>query len=174
MADRGRAAEKLREMHADLARSESFRIELVKHEISEMIYRAIDNEGVSKAELAARLGTSRSYVTKMLQGTANFTLDSLYRIAEALNCEFRLDLIPKRDTSLWEKYRQAFASASEHMPSRLRRPHFSRKAVSRPSIRRGSVDVNFLPTPTPERKRRPRASTKGSSKATKRKKQGTH
>jgi ribosome-binding protein aMBF1 (putative translation factor) len=97
MADRGRAAETLQEMHADLARSESFRIEFLKHEISEMIYCAIDNEGVSKAELAARLGKNRSYVTKMLQGTANFTLESLSRIAEALNCEFRLDLIPKRD-----------------------------------------------------------------------------
>jgi transcriptional regulator with XRE-family HTH domain len=163
MAERGKAAEKLGEMHADLARSGSFRIELLKHEISEIIYRAIDNEGVSKAELAVRLGTSRSYVTKMLQGTANFTLDSLSRIAEALNCEFRLDLIPKRDSSLWEKYRRAFASVSAQTPSRVRRPHFSQKAIP-----------NFLPTPVADSKRQPAARTKQSHKTPRRTKQGTH
>ena len=140
MADRGRATERLHEMHADLARSESFRIEFLKHEISEKIYRAIENEHVSKAELADRLGTSRSYVTKILQGTANFTLDSLCRIAEALNCEFRLDLVPKRDASHREKYRRAFASVSQAVPSRRRWPQSSPKAVSSPLVRRGSID----------------------------------
>jgi transcriptional regulator with XRE-family HTH domain len=49
---------------------------------------------MSNVELARRLGKSRAYVTKVLRGTTNFTLESLVRIGRALSCEVELDLLP--------------------------------------------------------------------------------
>jgi transcriptional regulator with XRE-family HTH domain len=75
--------------------SDAFQIDRLKVEISERIYNAMNQQGVSNAELARRLGKSRAYVTKLLRGTTNFTLESLVRIGRALSCEVEFELLPK-------------------------------------------------------------------------------
>jgi transcriptional regulator with XRE-family HTH domain len=80
------SSERLHEFANRIERSEVFDMEGAKFDISEHIYSMMERQGVSKAKLARRLGKSRAYVTKMLQGNANFTLDSLVRIARALDC----------------------------------------------------------------------------------------
>ena len=40
--------------------------------------------GITKTELARRMGTSPAYVTKILRGDVNFTLETLIRITRAL------------------------------------------------------------------------------------------
>src|SRR5690606_19451466 len=52
--------------------------------VSEEIALAMERARVSRSALARRLGTSPAYVTKILRGNANFTVDSLARIAQAL------------------------------------------------------------------------------------------
>jgi len=59
----------------------------LKVEMSEKIYSAMETRGVSQAELARRLGKSRAYITKILQGNVNFTLETLSKISQALDCE---------------------------------------------------------------------------------------
>jgi len=59
----------------------------LKVEMSEKIYAAMENRGVSQAELARRLGKSRAYITKILQGNVNFTIETLSKISQALDCE---------------------------------------------------------------------------------------
>lgn len=53
-------------------------------EFGEDVCRLMDEQGVSRAELARRLGTSRAYVTKLLGGNANFTLQTMAKVAMAL------------------------------------------------------------------------------------------
>jgi len=79
--------------------SESYHLDAAKLEISEQIYLAMEQQGVSKAELARRLGKSRAYITKVLQGSTNFTLESLIRIARALECRFNFEFTPEHDTA---------------------------------------------------------------------------
>jgi transcriptional regulator with XRE-family HTH domain len=50
-------------------------------------------QGVSRAELARRLGTSQAYVTKVLRGNVNFTLAALVKLARAVGGEVRLSLV---------------------------------------------------------------------------------
>lgn len=75
--------------------TDAYQIDRLKVEISERIYQAMNHQGVSNAELARRLGKSRAYVTKLLRGTTNFTLESLVRIGRALSCEVELELLPR-------------------------------------------------------------------------------
>ncbi|MDQ3133801.1 MAG: helix-turn-helix transcriptional regulator [Acidobacteriota bacterium] len=61
--------------------SDAYHIDGAKLEISEQIYLAMEQQGVSNAELARRLSKSRAYITKVLQGNVNFTIESLVKIA---------------------------------------------------------------------------------------------
>ena len=55
----------------------------------------MESQGVSKAELARRVGKSRAYVTQSLSGDRNMTLGSLARFADALNADAIVDLKPR-------------------------------------------------------------------------------
>jgi hypothetical protein len=52
----------------------------------------MEEEDVSRAELARRLGTSQAYVTKVLRGNVHFALAALGKLARAVGGEVRLDL----------------------------------------------------------------------------------
>lgn len=73
---------------ADFEQRDSFHIDAAKVEISEQIYQAMRNKGVTEAELSRRLGVSRAYVNKILQGNVNFTIETLVKISRALDCKF--------------------------------------------------------------------------------------
>lgn len=74
---------------------------------------AMERVGVSRAELARRLGTSQAYVTKILRGNANFTLRTMARIALALGLEFRTHLAPRGSRTHWLDD-LAFVEANEY------------------------------------------------------------
>jgi transcriptional regulator with XRE-family HTH domain len=57
----------------------------VKMELAARIADTLKAQGMSKSELAARVGKQPSEVTKWLSGTHNFTVDTLVEIAEALD-----------------------------------------------------------------------------------------
>jgi len=67
-------------------------IEVAKIRVAEAIHQSMELQGVTKAELAKRLRSSRAYVTKILQGTANLTVESLARISDCLNCRLEIHM----------------------------------------------------------------------------------
>jgi transcriptional regulator with XRE-family HTH domain len=99
--------------------TDAYQIDRLKVEISERIYDAMKAQGVSNAELARRLGKSRAYVTKLLRGTTNFTLESLVRIGRALSCEVEFELLSKAPKA---KARAASAGAWETHTVKLQMP----------------------------------------------------
>ncbi len=62
---------------------------------SEVIRALMERQGVSKAELARRVGKSRAYVTQSLGGDRNMTLGTLASFADALNADAVVDLKPR-------------------------------------------------------------------------------
>lgn len=61
---------------------------------AELVARLMARAGVSKAELARRLGKSRAYLTQLLGGRTNMTVRTLAEVAYALGAEVRLDARP--------------------------------------------------------------------------------
>lgn len=103
-----------------IKRSESYDKEVVRAEISDQINRLMKLQKVNRAELASRLGKSRAYVTKILQGNANFTIDSLVQIARALGCRYTPVLLPR---TLWEQVEAIKLSATaEGLPEGISYP----------------------------------------------------
>jgi len=52
------------------------------------------DRGLNRTALAEKIGTSPAYITKILRGDTNFTLDSMVRFALALDCELNFELQP--------------------------------------------------------------------------------
>jgi transcriptional regulator with XRE-family HTH domain len=70
-----------------------FQIEGAKVELAEQIHEVMENKKVSEAELSRRLGVSRAYVNKILQGDVNFTIETLVKIGLALGCKFEFQFV---------------------------------------------------------------------------------
>lgn len=50
-------------------------------------------QGLSRAELAKKLGTSPAYVTKAMRGDVNFTLETMTRLALAVGGKLRIEVV---------------------------------------------------------------------------------
>ncbi|MBU1356807.1 MAG: helix-turn-helix transcriptional regulator [Candidatus Edwardsbacteria bacterium] len=68
--------------------------ELLKIEVTEAIYNLMETKKINKAELARKLGCKPPYITKLLRGTANITLDSLAKIAFMLDAKINTRFEP--------------------------------------------------------------------------------
>jgi transcriptional regulator with XRE-family HTH domain len=64
-------------------------------DFTEGLHKIMESNGISRSELARRLGVSPAYVTKVLRGNVNFTLDSMERLARAAGGEVSLQVAPK-------------------------------------------------------------------------------
>ena len=80
----------LDQIAASPERMREFQRERLATEITELISRIMDDQGVSRAELASRLGKSRAYVTKMLRHGSNLTVHTIADVFTALSRTPRL------------------------------------------------------------------------------------
>ncbi|MCC2253729.1 helix-turn-helix domain-containing protein [Ruminococcus sp. CLA-AA-H200] len=84
------------QIKADLIKDEEFRIEYEKlkprYEAIEQVIRARKEQNITQAELARRVGTQKSNISRFESGNYNPSLDFLIKIAESLgkNIEIRL------------------------------------------------------------------------------------
>jgi len=78
-----------KDLYREAERREEYWVAGAILEFTESLTVVMEAQGVTRAELARRLGVSAAYVTKMLRGNANFTLRSMVRAARALHATFR-------------------------------------------------------------------------------------
>ena len=88
------AAELFSKLGESLKQDGRLQIDEAKLNLSEKIYSAMQEQRITEAELSRRIGSSRSYVNKVLQGDTNFTIESLVKIGLAIDCELSIDLAP--------------------------------------------------------------------------------
>jgi transcriptional regulator with XRE-family HTH domain len=65
-------------------------------EVTEAMARALRSSGLTKAELAQRLGKSKGFVSQVLGGGRNLTLRTLADISGALGCKVQVQLKPEQ------------------------------------------------------------------------------
>jgi ribosome-binding protein aMBF1 (putative translation factor) len=66
--------------------------DLLKAQFVALIQQAMDEEGVSKSMLAERVHKSRQYIGRVLNETANFTIESMVELCFALNLKLEIDV----------------------------------------------------------------------------------
>jgi len=72
-----------------------FRLEELILDFTEKIVQKMHEQDISRAELARRLGVSRAFVTKLLNGNPNLTIKTMMSIADVLGCDLNIDLHPR-------------------------------------------------------------------------------
>lgn len=83
------------ELFDEAERNEDYGVAGAILAFTEDLARVMEREGVSRAELARRLGATPAYVTKILRGNVNFTLATMVRLARALGAELQVQLSPR-------------------------------------------------------------------------------
>jgi transcriptional regulator with XRE-family HTH domain len=100
----------------------------------EDIYQAMASEGINRNELAQRLGKSRQYVSRILNESDNFTIDTLAKISCALNRNIALRLFNRSERlEIAPKSRQPVKTLSVSP----RKTKVEKKAVSKRAAVRG-------------------------------------
>ena len=81
--------------------NESYWIEKAVLQFTEEVVSKMEQQNLSRTELAARIGVSPPHITQILRGSTNFTLQSMVKVSRALGCELQTHLQPQGMRSHW-------------------------------------------------------------------------
>jgi transcriptional regulator with XRE-family HTH domain len=125
-------AEWFRRLGEKLGQDPVYWTEYLKLEFAEELSRLMDEHGLTKTDLATKLGCSRAYITKVFNTTFNPTIETLAKIALAFDARVELKLVPrdapsgKRAAAVPATHRRGrqreFVAADR--PARVRRSDF--------------------------------------------------
>lgn len=86
------------------------------------LQRRMEEQEISRAELARRMGTSRAYITRLLGGDANFTLMTMVKLSMAVGGALHVHISDQKATTRWQDTlpREKAAEEPEAPPQRKR------------------------------------------------------
>ena len=95
----------------------------VKTDFAVELWRRMEDLGISKGRLAESLGKSAPWVTKVLSGDSNFTIETMIELAEAVDGKLHLHIEPKAQepVTLDTSWLQSIMSKASRTP-----PNFAR------------------------------------------------
>ncbi|MBE0645515.1 MAG: helix-turn-helix transcriptional regulator [Bacteroidetes bacterium] len=83
-------AEQFSKLESDL----EYQAGMLRLKLYEDILHVMEEQGITRSELAARLSCSKAYVTKLFNDSTNVTLHTLVKISHALGCDVEVALVP--------------------------------------------------------------------------------
>ena len=75
------------------------RAETIKLEFAIAVDKAIKNKNMSRKDVAETLETSPAWVTKVLRGDVNLTIETMAKLAAAINSDLQIKITPKNAVS---------------------------------------------------------------------------
>lgn len=115
MTQQRKNPDKYKNLLEALRNHEDYLIEAPISDFIEEFLALMEKEGVSRRELAERLGTSQAYVSKILNGNANFTLSSMTKLAHALGKLVRIHLAEQGTVTVWRDLAgSTFSTTADH------------------------------------------------------------
>lgn len=76
----------------DLKSDRSYQQAKAKVDFASSLWRVMQQHNVSNSELAARIGKSRAWITKVLSGDCNFTIETMVDLADAVGGKISLHI----------------------------------------------------------------------------------
>lgn len=89
MSEQGQLSER-----AGAFSSVDYQVEDIVLSLTSEFIDCMKREGVSRAELARRMGVQPPRITRILQGNDNFTLRTIVSVADALGCRVAFAVAP--------------------------------------------------------------------------------
>ncbi|HEY0075534.1 MAG TPA: helix-turn-helix transcriptional regulator [Abditibacteriaceae bacterium] len=85
------AAERFNQLIERRKQTDTYWVELAKDDVANEIFDLMAQQKITKAQLAKKMGVSRVYIGKVLQGGANLTIETMVKIGLALGYHLRRD-----------------------------------------------------------------------------------
>jgi len=73
--------------------SDAYWVETAIMEFTSDIYAEMKRQKKNKSDLAAIIGTSPAYITKVFSGSANFTIETMVKLSRALGCRLHVKAV---------------------------------------------------------------------------------
>ena len=75
-------------------------------DFTEGLHQIMEANGITRSDLARRLRVSPAYITKVLRGNVNFTVDSMVRLVRAAGGEVSIHIAPKNKRKRNNSYKK--------------------------------------------------------------------
>ncbi|MDT4331077.1 helix-turn-helix domain-containing protein [Methylomonas sp. MS20] len=75
---------------------DSYWVEKAKLDFSIALNQFFERSGKTQKELASKLNTSPAYITKVFRGDANFTIETMVKLARAVDGQLHIDIAPQK------------------------------------------------------------------------------
>lgn len=106
MIDKEELEAQLEQDYKELLEDVEYHIEGLKAEFAEEVSKYLEEEGITRAELARRMGTSPAWITKMLRTNWNMTMETMAKLAFALEMKVVPKLVPIRGVASRLEYHE--------------------------------------------------------------------
>jgi plasmid maintenance system antidote protein VapI len=94
-----------KEIFAEARQKDSYWVEGAILDFTGDIERLMKQQNITNAMLADRIGTSRAYITKVLRGTANFTIETMVKLSRGVGGNFHVHVADQQAKVQWfDKY----------------------------------------------------------------------
>ena len=119
--------EKYRDFLEDVKTSPDYWHEAVVLEFTLDLLRRMEEQELSRAELARRMGTSRAYITRLLGGDANFTLMTMVKLSMAVGGALHIHISDQKATTRWQDTLPGEKKADDEAETPARRKRAAQK-----------------------------------------------
>jgi len=128
--------ERYREWARKIENDPRFVAEELKLAFADDLVRLLEARGLKRTELAEKLGTNRGYVTRVLNTEYNLSVETMAKIALALDARISLRMLPREEVE-----RRPRLSAPSRTARRRERQHeFIASDKPAPARRQGSKE----------------------------------
>jgi len=79
--------------------TDSYWVEKAKMDFAFELSKFIKASKMTNRDMADKLGTSPAYITKILKGDANFTIESMVKATRAANAKLHISIIDDRESA---------------------------------------------------------------------------
>ncbi|MBN1257734.1 MAG: helix-turn-helix transcriptional regulator [Planctomycetes bacterium] len=89
------------ELYKEAKSSSEYWVQRAIVEFTEEMLGVMEQKEINRSNLARKLGVTSAFVTKLLRGNNNFRLETMVKIARALDTEFKIHLQPDGCDTRW-------------------------------------------------------------------------
>jgi transcriptional regulator with XRE-family HTH domain len=113
---------KIKNFLREIKKTDSFIAEQIKLDFIIQIYKLMKESNITQKEFAKKLNVSEAYVSKILKGDINFTIDTMVKLTRALNSNLHIKVVPDYKNVKWfsvieNRLKQKTNGQSYYIPS---------------------------------------------------------
>lgn len=106
-----------KKLFAKIEQGLSYKKEKARIDFTIELQSLMEKNRVTRADLARGLNKSNAYITQILRGERNFTIDTMVELAEALESDLAIHFSPKgQNTVDWHRVVQSSAPGQRRKP----------------------------------------------------------